>query len=402
MKFLMTKIKKLIVDESGDARYMDNFDQVMEDVFGVKNFAHKINDCYDDRDIMSALQLVGLKNLIDICDNPKMYTIFAEMVEMDHRMDVIKKAKKKASKKGKALDKDLVKEMKYLAEVYRDAVKIMRKKFGVKSVKTSYKHRYTGVASLVERKNSFGYDDDEMHALLYDSDDLYDMDDDEDEDDYDSDESGSELDMLMRRRMGTPVKGKKTASFRQSVTESKPQPKPKYRRDFDDDDDDDDDGGDIDLEEKIDALAGIVSNLANVVQMTSNANTSVRYTEPLRQQASIPLKAVVSSADPNITRTINDLTRAVQIMAQKQNEMIDTQQQLFDYIGGEYEDDDVDPSVMPNVPGPGPSALQAQVDKYPDITADFGDEKLVDFTKEDLIDTINNMPLKSTSAVVNN
>ena len=387
MKFVMSKIKKLIVDEYGNMRFIDSFDNVVEDIFGVKNFAHKINDCYDDRDTITVLNMIGLKNLIDICNNPKIYGIFAEMIEMDHRIMVIKKAQKKASRKGKHIDKDLIKELKYLSEIYKDAIKIMRKKFGVKSQKSSYKRRFAGVSSLVDSRNNFGYDDN-IRSILYDGDSLFDDDDDDDDDFYtddDDDDTTSELEFYLKKL--NKSKGKSNRDFQQSATK---QPRFSQSRradsDFDEEDDDDDElgGGTKDLASKVDQLATIVSGMANTMQMQMNAK-NVRPVMP-----TVQLEPVIErTAGLDVSETLSNLTKAVSIMASKQNELINVQDQLVAFIAGTEVEDDDDDSPL--------NALSQEINRYDDPTETasydgsvYQKTNVQGLDREGLVDLINN------------
>ena len=274
LKFIIYKIKTLITDNRGKYRYIDNFDTIINDIFGVKHLARKINDAYDNREVICLLEEVGTKYLFELVNNSKLYSVLNEMVSINYRLSVLKKEIHKQRKKDKR-DNDLIKDYNYLSELYKKTVKYLRKKFGIKDTRTSYKRKYKSLNELVSKNKK-----DEYSSILsrgdsfFDEYDLYDDDDDDDDDDeYYDDSATSELDDFVQMLHGKKPKSEKLRKRARNNT--------RYDIYDDDDDEDDDDEyyeyleksrrqtknryDDVD-DDRIDKLADVVSDLSSAVQ----------------------------------------------------------------------------------------------------------------------------------------
>lgn len=222
-KFILYKMKMLVTDNRGRLRYLESLDNIFYDVFGIKNTMKKINNAYDPREISSLIDNLGVNILLQLFNSGKMYKILEDLVQINYRMNVLKKDIRKQSRKDKR-DKDDVKEYNYLVDLYKKTIKYIRNKFGIKNVKTSYKRKYQSLNNIVKNKGYSDYwdDDDESFAsILMRDDDYYFSDLDDDDEDFD--DSTSTLDDFV-----------KMLHEEQGISSRKP--RRKYHDSFDDDD----------------------------------------------------------------------------------------------------------------------------------------------------------------------
>ena len=175
-KHIMYRIKKLICDGRGRLKYMTNFDVVIEEIFGVKNFSKNINELYDTRDIIDLVDTLGLETIYELLSNPQLFSIMDELTRIDARLKFIKKKLKKKDKR----DKYLIKEYNYLTKLFKDGVKYIRKRFGIRNAAKAYKRKYRALNDILHGDD----DDDEGFSSFLLRDDDYFFDDDDDEDDY--------------------------------------------------------------------------------------------------------------------------------------------------------------------------------------------------------------------------
>lgn len=383
LKIYLQKIKKLIVDENGDLSYIENFDRVIEDIFGVKHFAKKLNQCYDDRDTIAVLNSFGLKNLQEIVSNPNIYQAFAELVALDARIIEIKRRIKRADKKGKKRDKDLVKEYEFLTNLYKKARKRMRSRFGVKSSKKSYKHKYSALSNLVERSGYDYDDDDDFSSVLYSSD-MYD-----DDDEYDDMDQLSDLEEFARRlNYGDERRSRRSSGKTKRMNDLED-----FDLDSEDDDDDDydlDDDSDINTSsnkgfgKKIDQLASIVSNLANSVQYMLNSgyqntqpykpvshagravvpihsfdddNDYIVNEEPAPRKEQSPKPQYSSNAD-----NLGPIYDAIRMLSENQNRLINTVDNIQEFLETLELEEINDEPAQPDI--------SIQINKYEDVAAE--------------------------------
>jgi len=358
LKAYLQKIKKLVVDERGEMSYIENFDRVIEDIFGVKNFAKRLNQCYDDRDTIVVLNSLGSKILNEMLMIPSLYQAFAELVAVDARILEIKKKIRRAEKKGKKKDKDLLKEYEYLTELYKKAKKKIRQRFGIASKKKAYKSRYSALLNIVD-----GYyeDDDEISSLLYSSD-L----------EFDDDDELSELEDYERYLSGGKSgKGRRIARLMN------------YDMDEDDDDFDelDDDDADEASNNRLSKIESIVSNLANTVQYMMNTgmkqdNVGYRpyshapqYTAPIVNDDGVRPRIKNTTAGnqelDSIYSTINKLSKTQEILVESNLRLSNSVARIENYLANldvVDEDDEPDYNDM---------SIQAQVDDdiSPAVTA---------------------------------
>ena len=221
-KFILYKMKMLVTDNRGRLRYLESLDNILYDVFGIKNTMKKINNAYDPREISGLIDNLGVSVLLQLFNSGKMYKILEDLVQINYRMNELKKEIRKQSRKDKR-DKDDVKEYNYLMDLYKKSIKYIRNKFGIKNAKTSYKRKYQSLNNIVKNKGYGDYwdEDDESFTSILMRDDEYYFDDDDDDD---FDPSTSELEDFVNMMHG----GRKKKNVRRYDSYD----------DYDDDDDD--------------------------------------------------------------------------------------------------------------------------------------------------------------------
>lgn len=242
-KFVLSKIQSLVCDSRGRMRYMKEFDHVIDDIYGVKNLAKKINDSYDSRDIIATIEKFGLEQLIGLFNSRKNTDMMADLVAVRYRLRELQSAFQKSRKKSGRRDKRDVKEGKYLSKLYTDSIRYMKKRLGVQDVKNLYKRKYSALTSVLDN-DDFGFDDG-FSSLL--DDDIFGN----EYDDYDYDyDDRTELDDFRDRLNG--------GNMSRRVSRN--------RMDDDLEFDDEFNFGQHDTDQRINQLTDVVSELSSAVQ----------------------------------------------------------------------------------------------------------------------------------------
>lgn len=211
-KFILYKMKSLVTDNRGRLRYLESLDNILYDIFGVKNTMKKINNAYDPREISGLIDNLGVNVLLQLFNSGKMYKILEDLVQINYRMKELQKDIRKQSRKDKR-DKDDVKEYNYLMDLYKKSIKYIRNKFGIKNTKTSYKRKYQNLNNIVKNKGYGDWDDEDSFVSILMRDDDYYFYDDEDDDDDDSYESTSELEDFVNMMNGSSNRRRKKSSY---------------------------------------------------------------------------------------------------------------------------------------------------------------------------------------------
>lgn len=275
-KFILLRTRELICDDMTRPRFMASFDRIVNDLYGVPKFSRKIANSYDNRDICAIIDLVGVDNLIKIYNNNYYYAAISELIMVDYQTRLTCKELNK-HKKNNNQRKSLMKKKNYLIDLYRKALKQLRKALGIKNAETAYKRNFQILNGLVKQRDydEFGFD--------LDFDDPYDDDyvfgnsfgggfESRFNDDYDS---TSPLEDFVREMNGTqprhvqqPVQEKLGGRFRKATIND---------FDFDPYDDYDPSGSYPDIEresdeeeDRIDRLTATVSDLSSVVNALVN------------------------------------------------------------------------------------------------------------------------------------
>ena len=324
LKFIMGKIKRLVIDQRGNLSYMENLDEILKDIFGVKHFTKKLDSCYDDRESVAVIDEIGMKNLMTICNTPRIYDAFSELVVMNFEIYRINKIIKKLEKKGKNKErKSFEKEYEYLINVYKKAVKTLRKTFGTKN--PSYKKKFKSVSNLIESKKGFNYYDDDagsISSVLYDDEDsIYD-----DDDDFDSDENEFERYLKKIVKGENPKKEKRKEKIsRQSLDD-----------DDDDFDSDEDDEDEEDIDSRVDGISNKLDTVTSAIQLLINSNNSNRNYQP--QQ---PPPVVQTNTNGN-NNDIAELNKAILYLAKCQKDSVEKQNEMMEVMMSMMEEDTED------------------------------------------------------------
>lgn len=356
LKFIVMKLKRMVMDSYGRVDYTSNGDNVFKDVFGNKNLFSKLDRASSNREVIVIIADFGFKELMTLCNIPKIYDAFCELVSMDVRRETIKKELRKAQKKGKKKDKDLIKELEYINNLYKDGVKSVRKRLGVNKKSNSYKNRYRTVADMVNTRGSIFYDDDdEYNSILFD---------DEDDDDFDEE---TEFDRFYKKMTGEKFskKSRKKSKSQNRLNRFDFDDDDYDLDDFDDEDDDDidEDEYDVDAEDnskKIDRLTRQISTLSSAVQQMIQCQTDINQNdayviEKARLSGKLPgydyspeIQNHVADPNEKISKDIENLSRAVSDVVSVQRKLIENQNVMTQFLNEvmNQEDDDDDEEVV--------------------------------------------------------
>ena len=271
-KKIVLGIKTIVTDGRGHMTYMDAFDSVIYDIFGVEHFSRRLNDAYSNREIVDVIERVGSDILFEIFSNKRLRGIIKEMTDMDRRIHCLRKKLRKQGKKGKR-DKYDLKEYNWLKKTLKESSKYMRNRFGIKSRRTAYKNRYKNISDVLKRDDDdyefasvafgdYGYDPFDDDNDYFDNNRKYYEDDYDDE--YDDYESTSELQDFERMMNGRPTRRRQASNSRRRNS--------RYNFDdpFEDDNEDDETFVDDELEDKVDALYDQMMYLSEKIQFLFN------------------------------------------------------------------------------------------------------------------------------------
>lgn len=233
-KFVVYQIKTLVTNNRGKTVYMDSFDRVILDLYGVKNLSRKISESYDDREIMDFIDKVGLDQITRLLQNTRYCNAVRDLIRIDDDCEELAKEIRKLRRKGKR-SKSMIKEYNELKNLYKRGIKNIKKRLGIKSNKKAYKYRYNAVKGLLNEGR--GWDgsfreipmDDDYDYDPYDDDDYYrggrkrasdpydEYDDEEEIDDGYDPENASELETFCRMMNGPD---RRRAAIRQRIKRS--------------------------------------------------------------------------------------------------------------------------------------------------------------------------------------
>lgn len=413
-KFILYKIKKLITDQRGYVKFIDSFDSVFEDIFDVKNFCRKINDSYDNYEIVEMINSVGLNTLMKVFSNSRIYNSIDELIQIEYRLRNLKKEIRKQSKKGKR-DKQLIKEYDYLSNLYKKAVKTIRRRYDIKPRATSYKRKYQNLNSLTKKRDDYEFDSifDRDDSFYFSDDDILDgyidrgdryYDDDDDEDNY---EDTSELEDF-ERMMNGRIRSRDSLRKRRNRKRRSRSYNSDALSDFLDDDDDEDDEDDYitgstidsDVDDKIDKLNDVVMGLTESVQRLIAKDEFESGRNRRRAAKSINVDSLklnhgmADSGEKEIVEAITRLSTEMQVMRNNDKtiaEALDTILQKQDKLEQDIEDlyeeyDEDDGDIMSQIPKGSP--LDEFANRYAQPTAKAPSGS-VGYSRDEMIDLIN-------------
>lgn len=386
-EIIVFRTRSLVTDARGKLGFMRPFDNVIYDIFAVKNFAKNLNNAYRNRDMVAIINQIGTKPLIALLNERGLYASMQELILVNCRIGELKRILNKQSKKSKR-DKGIVREYNYLCDLYKQAIKKIRHQFGIKNSKDAYKRRFRSLSRLID-------DGDDYESILlrdafygdYDDDDY---DDDYDryfDDDYDYESSSSLSDLAFMLDGGDPRRGRRKGSYR-----------PRHgRRNFDDFEEDDYEedydpyvremgipGGreSNSVDRKIDILADAISNLQKTVGSMSS-HTDDELDELARKVSSsattFPDDDSYLTMLSGLSESQGKLNHMIEALVNNQMEMQNRQDDIVDFLGkvfnDESDDEDEEDDDLPPF--------------HPVVADDVRDDDTERLTPKDLIDAIN-------------
>jgi len=422
-KFIIHKVKDLIVDDYGQHKYVDQVDEAFEDIFGVKKFISRLEKAYDNRETKRMIHNFGFPILMVVTNTPRYYSAIKDMIQILIRIDDIKHEVKRNQKKGKKKDKQLVKEYEYLQDLYKDSCKAIRKKLQIKK-KSDYKNRYRAAADLANRDNLFSFEDDDPFLEFGDttvpSSRYSDVKIDDD----------SEFARMLRRASGADdanfyrnIKKKKRSNYNPESFDVEDEEDAEEGDEDDDDDEDDEDDRrpnrifKDDYEKKLAKVVENIQNLTTVTQMLVNermdTNQSEAYVAHKMADKMRPKDEPAPASDSNLE--IADLKNAIMAIVKSQKKLIDNVNDINSILDAAMQPDEDDSEVVSedelrsqyntvessNVrtnDGPVPSREPVKVvDDRPALTPDLSQEQLVDYCNKKDVNMNRNAVSKTTT-----
>lgn len=402
-KFIVYQTKSLVSNNRGKPVYIDSFDHVICDLYGVKHFSRKIAESYDNRDIMDIIDQTGFESLVLLMKNTRYCNIVRELTMIDNDLSALEKEIRKMRRKGKS-NKHLLREFNDLKRLYSKGIKSLRKRLGLRDARTAYKRKYAAVRDLVSGGSGV-YDDDDYDFAFsglsnvryrggydpYDHNRAYDDEyDTYDERDDEYDEDSSELEDFERMLNGPDPRKRKIRKPPIDDYEDD-DPYARSNRDYDDEDDLAEyeeyhrrrSSRDKTDEDRVDLLTSHVAELSDAVQalMSQSRYDEVNHRDPVthlpmkgyaheyippqeRQEGSQEkmLATLIGEIDGLKTAT-NSIIDAVCKMQEWQgeiNEMLIEDEEEF----GDGPDIEMKPPV---IDGGGENYYQTLMNKYPDV-----------------------------------
>lgn len=388
LKFVMKKIKGLVADPYGQLLYIRNLDNVIYDIYGFKNFISKINGARSNREHLALFMDFGLNELIEMTETPHIYSAIDELVSIDYRINELEKSFKKLQKKGKKKSKNDLKEYEYIKDLYKNAVKRIKKELDLTSNKKQYKKRYSAVNDLLDKKSYMGmgtYWDDDDYSISRMVDRVYDLDDDDDDDEY-------TLSDYLSKMSGKRSKKKKRKKLSRVYDLDDDDEELGFGFDDDDDDDELDDYDVSDLFERIDNLTDGYTKLVRVVEHLSDAQSNINQSESfvienyMKNQQHTPSSPQVNQSgqsDPKTAREINNMKRSINALESSIINIADTNDKIFKFLNSVLIDDDEDDE----------DELRVNIAHHNEVIdminrEDFSDNE-TDLTREQMIDIVN-------------
>lgn len=419
-QFILYKMKGIVYSRYNRPKYMDNFDNVMEDLLDVKAMARKICDKIDNRDIINFLERIGMEYLMKLFNNARLYNMVVELVNVDYRLSFLKKELKKQPKKGKR-NKNYLKEYEYLSKLYKKSVKYLRKTVGIKDRDISYKKRYSALTEALHLDDEDSFSFDFYSGFGDDYDPIYD----DYSDDYSDDADTNELEDFVHMM---ETRSYEDEDFLSRPRRAKRKPKNKIRRNFSlsDMDEDDYDPYEYDFEdkqtvdEKINKMSEAMACLTENVQALLAKDEYDRVNG--RQRAGVinvnDYKPQYSNKEERtsdmdmLCNLVGEMSKSINNMNAQQDSIVDAVNDLIDWrndmnaIISDYASDEP-VNEAPVRGGNGTSVIMNavinddipeldSVDRYPDIHEELRNEaaqeeasRVSGMTREDIIKKIN-------------
>lgn len=170
LQTILGNLGMLIRDSSGKITKLEPANKTMRDIFGQKDIMRNLYKCKNGAQSLHVINCVGANVLYKMVSNRKLMTVLNQLVDAKDRMIIIERIVDKAEKKGKRIDKDLIKEHAFLKKAYKEGTKMMRKHLGIHKMDSgNYKKRYSLLKDFVKDDYDgffggmmgFDYEDDE-------------------------------------------------------------------------------------------------------------------------------------------------------------------------------------------------------------------------------------------------
>lgn len=377
-KFVLANIQSLVCDSRNHLRYIDDFDSLIEDIFGIRHLARNINESWDNRDVISAIDKVGVSYLVDIFNSRQTFDIMADLVAVAYRLRDLQKQLRKQSKKSGRRNKRDMKEAKYLKKLYTDSVRYLRRRLGINDSRNMYKRKYRNLESLRDG-DEFGFDEG-FSSLL-----------DDDWDDFDDFDEGSAFDEF-RRRLSGPTLNRPSNGRQAGVGFN-----------IDEEDDELDPGMDAELYDRVNRLTDIVSNLSSTIQTMTAKDQYEKAALRRRNNSQVtnPLQVYRPSqlASQMPTQNLSELQQETDYLKAQMEQLADGQREITNFLREIMSDDTADPEYDDD-DDLGGFSRQEILDRYNQQQDPYqvgAEERL---RREDVIDIINQQqpqPTQSTT-----
>lgn len=271
-KFVVYQVKRLVCDCDGEPLFMEAFDRVFYDLYGIEDFSAKLSRMYNNRSMQKLINMVGLQQLIKLFKNPSYCNILHEMVMISNDLSELRKKIYKKRKKGdtKHLKYDQ-REFNDMLKLYNKGIKALRKSLKIKDIHKAYKDKYKNLRNFIGQNNRDLYWDDVdlrgFDGIIDDDDDDYDI----FGDDFDPDDSTILEDFARALNGGRANKSRRRKQSFEYVD--------------DDDDYDETDESFDNLNSKVDHLCNHMQALSDTVQglAAQNHYDTVNNRKPNRQ-----------------------------------------------------------------------------------------------------------------------
>ena len=419
-KFCVYKLKMLVSDEHLRPKYMAATDAILYEFYGVKKFTEKLSDSCTDQEFARQINRIGLDALLSLLKNSRYYNALRDLVVARTEISSIRRKLRRQKGKG-VVDKDLIKEYNYLTKIYNRGIKILRKMLGLKSYKKAYKRKFNAVKNLMNDYGGWsdGWGDYAFSSFGAHGRDPYDSYGEDDYDDYPDD--SSELQDFLKMMNGT------TEYMGGRSRPKNPMADP-YDEDFDDEWGEyhmgvpfgmssQSDQEESDIERRINGIYNKLASIEDIVDAyATQANYDVlHHRNPITHRPEMdepPMEYIPGvtklpmqgdASDTAIQQQMNQVLSAVGNLTQAMSGFEKWREELDDLLFGE---DTVDVQMgapeITEVPEntPAQELYDKVTNKHPDVYTEAIPEDPELMNREELIDEINNSPVRTITPVV--
>ena len=174
VRFIADQIRELCMDNSGRMSYIEDMDDVMKDLTGVRSFAQRLVMSRTVEQFVNVVQQVGVAVVLDLLHDQNLFEAMRQMVLVSSRIRYLKKACKKVDRKLQECDranpkrekyrkqlKDFAHEYKYLRKLYKRAILTMQSMLGVQTGTTfgDYEEQFSFLKSFADKGGRRRFDE---------------------------------------------------------------------------------------------------------------------------------------------------------------------------------------------------------------------------------------------------